>query len=492
MTEPLPPEDDGPMTDPTTSLPPAPPPSTPSHAPVGRILLVVAGAFLVLVALGLSLAGAGLTWAHTTQRDADGFFSSPTERLDTAAPVIVSDEIDLGVPQEADWFAPGDLATVRIEVAAPGDDTAFVGVGPAEKVEAYLEGVAQSRIADVELDPFEVSYRFTDGGTEAAPPADQDFWVAVGGDGRPLEWEVDGGDWVVVVMNEDGSAGVSVLASVGAKVDWLLPLALVLLFVGLGLGLVGTLLLVFGAIGLNRHAAATAPAEAAAPAGAVSPVRVTGHRDEPVSRWLWLVKWVLLVPHVIALAVLWFAVAVVTVIAFFAIVFTGRYPRGLFDFTVGVLRWSWRVGFYSYSALGTDRYPPFSLGPEPDYPATLEVDYPERLSRGLVWVKSWLLAIPHLIVVGILTGAAWDEGGTPGLVGVLVVIAGIWLLFTGGFGRSLFDLLVGLNRWVLRVAAYVLLLRDEYPPFRLDQGPEEPVPADVGGEPGPAGPLPVG
>jgi hypothetical protein len=93
----------------------------------------------------------------------------------------------------------------------------------------------------------------------------------------------------------------------------------------------------------------------------------------------------------------------------FAILFTGRYPRGIFDFNVGVLRWTWRVGFYSYWANGTDRYPPFSLGEEPDYPARLDVRYPERLSRWL-WVVKWLLAIPHLILVGIFVGG-WAGPG---------------------------------------------------------------------------------
>ena len=201
------------------------------------------------------------------------------------------------------------------------------------------------------------------------------------------------------------------------------------------------------------------------------PVSIKGELSIPPSRGWWLLKWLLGIPHYIILFFLWIAFVVVSVMSFFAIVFTGRHPKGFFDFKVGVLRWSWRVGFYSYEALGTDKYPPFSLDPDPDYPADLEIPYPERLSRGLVWVKWWLLAIPHYIVIAFLTGWGWEAGKMNfegfGLILILAIFAGIAVLFTGKYPKNIFKLVVGFNRWVYRVAAYVTLMTDEYPPFRL-------------------------
>ncbi len=242
------------------------------------------------------------------------------------------------------------------------------------------------------------------------------------------------------------------------------------------------------------------------------PVRVDATLDAPLNRGLWLVKWLLAIPHFVILFFLWIAFFVVSIIAFFAILFTAHYPRALFDFNVGVLRWSWRVGYYTYSALGTDRYPPFSLAEVPDYPAHLSVDYPERLSRGLVLVKWWLLAIPHYLVVGIFLGGgvwAWNRrGGAPGLVELLVLFAAIVLLFKGRYPGGIYDLVVGMNRWALRVAGYAGLMTDQYPPFRLEQGGPDPsgtpvpglatpgaapdvaTPPVVPGEPEPAPPPP--
>ena len=216
------------------------------------------------------------------------------------------------------------------------------------------------------------------------------------------------------------------------------------------------------------------------------PVRLTGELDPNLSRWLWLVKMFLAIPHYVVLAFLWVAFLVTTVIAGFAILFTGRYPRSLFDFNSRVLRWNWRVGFYVYAALGTDRYPPFTLA-RADYPADIEVAYPEHPSRGLVLVK-WLLAVPHLVVVGLIaapilpwwwTDIDWTAGfqsiGGYSMLNLLAVLAGFLLLITGAYPRGLFDLMIGINRWCYRVLTYVALMHDEYPPFRLDQGAYEPV-----------------
>ena len=203
------------------------------------------------------------------------------------------------------------------------------------------------------------------------------------------------------------------------------------------------------------------------------PVRVDTTLDRHLSRWLWLVKWFLAIPHYVVLAFLWVAFVVLSVGAFFAILFTGRYPRGIFDFNVGVLRWTWRVQYYTYGALATDRYPPFTLRDVPDYPAHLDIDYPTHLSRGLVVVKWWLLAIPHYIVIGVFLGGTMFAPHIGGLVGVLAIIAAVTVMFTGRYPRSIYDLVIGLNRWVLRVAAYAALMTDDYPPFRLDMGPHE-------------------
>lgn len=174
---------------------------------------------------------------------------------------------------------------------------------------------------------------------------------------------------------------------------------------------------------------------------------------ERLSRWLIFVKWLLALPHWIVIGALGFVAEIMTFIAWFAILFTGRYPRGLFDFVVGVYRWSYNVNAYVF--LLRDEYPPFSMSAG-QYPVVFEVDYPDRLSRLLIFVK-WLLVLPHVIAL-FLFGIAYM---------VSLTVAWFVILFTGRYPRALFDFAVGYMRWGARVNAYVLLLRDEYPPFSL-------------------------
>jgi hypothetical protein len=477
---------------------PTPQPQAGTSWTAGRILLVILGSILALLAVALMAAGGTLLWADRTHRDDDGFLTTPTERFESDSFAITSDSIDL-LEADTEWLFSGDIVG---EVRITGEDgDVFIGIAETADVDAYLDGVAHDQVRDLEFDPFSVEYRSFAGGEPPGPPGEQTFWAASasGSGAQSATWKAESGEWTIVVMNADASRGVSADVSAGAEANFLLWLAIGLLVVGL-LVLAGGVAMIY--LGARRATTAAPPAAGTAAAvgapGAlpqttptVYPVALSGELDSDLSRWLWVVKWLLAIPHYIVLAFLWLAFFVLTVVAFFAILFTGRYPRGIFDFNVGVLRWTWRVNFYSYWALGTDRYPPFSLKEEPDYPARLEIAYPERLSNLLPLVK-WLLAIPHLILVGIFVGGwGWTWGddywgiGIAGLVGILVVIAAIVLLFTGSYPRSLFDFALGLDRWVFRVAAYVALMRDEYPPFRLDMGPAEP-PAPPAESPPPA------
>ena len=241
------------------------------------------------------------------------------------------------------------------------------------------------------------------------------------------------------------------------------------------------------------------------------PLEIRGDLSPELSRWLWLVKWILAIPHFIVLIFLSIAALVVWFIAWWAILFTARYPQWMFNFIVGVMRWWWRVSFYAVYPLGTDRYPPFSLASNDDYPADLYVEYPEQLSRVKVIFKWWLLAIPHYIVLTFFVGAGvlldnaikeigigigvlqygieeGDEAGVElgtgliemgvsnltlaiffaiGLAGTLALFAMIRLLFKGNYPLDIFELIMGLERWAYRVSGYVALLYDDYPPFRF-------------------------
>ncbi len=171
-----------------------------------------------------------------------------------------------------------------------------------------------------------------------------------------------------------------------------------------------------------------------------------------LSRGLIFIKWLLVIPHLVVLWVLGIVEAVVGFIAFFAILLTGTYLRGLWDRSLSIMRWSTRVSVYT--SLLRDEYPPFGEQP---YPIQFEMIYPTRLSRWKSFVK-WILIIPHMI-------ALWVLGMLSSIVSVVAWFA---ILITGTYPRTLFDFTVGVLRWSSRVSVYSLLMSDEYPPFSLE------------------------
>ena len=462
-----------------------------------RIAALVVGCLLAPLAFALFLGGGALGLGYLTHRDGDGYVTTDTRLLDSSTAAITAEDVtvisDGDTPRWVLRLLDSDL---RLTVTARGPAPVFVGVASNADVASYLAGVAHDRVVELGTNATPV-YERVAGDATATPPLEESFWVAqTSGPGEQrLDWAPEAGSWALVIMNPEAEVGVSTEASVAVASGVIAPLLTGMVIAGALLTISAVWLVIWGATG----AGSPPPGGASAPVPATGqpatpatvgryPLTLNARLDPDLSRWLWLVKWFLAIPHYVVLAFLWLAFVLLTAVAGAAILFTGRYPRRIFTFNVGVLRWSWRVAYYATTGgIGTDRYPPFTLEALPDDPAALDVDYPERLSRGLVLVKWWLLAIPQYLILALLLGSVrWthlgdnplhaDPGGGAGILGLLVLVAGVMLLVTAKYPQPLFDLIVGLNRWVYRVIAYAALMTDEYPPFRLDQGGVEPPP----------------
>ena len=434
----------------------------------GRVIALILGSLILTVGAVFLIGGGTLVGVNFGFEDDEGFLTAPSAELERdtyaiTAPVFLDSEWVW-------WWRHPTQAKVEME----GSGSIFLGIAPRADVEAYFAEASYAQIEDLEFRDYRDDgvwasrYREYPGTEAPASPSEQTFWTAsVEGEGlQTLRWDIEAGDWLLVAMNADGSRGIEIEGTVGVEAPWLLGLGIGLLAGGLLVAALGLILVLVVARSSRAAPSAGDVSDSIAPDVGGYPVTVKAEKTEPLSPVLWLIKWFLLIPHFIVLPFLLAGFCISWLISLFAILFTGRYPRGLFDYNVGVMRWSWRVAYYGYEALGTDQYPPFTLRAG-GYPADLDVRYPERLSRGLVLVKWWLLALPHYVVVGIFQGGAGFE--RCGLVFILTLFAGISLLFTGRYPEDLFRLIIGMNRWTFRLWAYVALMTDEYPPFRLDE-----------------------
>jgi hypothetical protein len=216
----------------------------------GRVILIVLGSIGVLFGLAVLAGGGFLLWADRTQRE-DGYLTTPTERFATPTYALTRSRLEVDT-EGAKWVLNEDwFGKIRIRGESADEKTVFIGIGPQADVARYLGSVAHANVQDVDFDPFRATYLPIAGGAPQGPPTDQGFWAAsASGVGtQTLTWKVRDGDWSVVLMNADGSRGVAADIDLGAKMSFLL-------WVAIGL-LIGGVLVVGGSTALVVLAART-------------------------------------------------------------------------------------------------------------------------------------------------------------------------------------------------------------------------------------------
>jgi hypothetical protein len=201
-----------------------------SNWTAGRVIATVFASVGGLIGLALLVGGIAVLAAYAFGRDDDGYFKSDRQQLESATYAITTEDIDLGA-DEVDWAPDKILGNVRIQV--DGEKAVFVGIGPEDEVDRYLDDVAHDELIDFEGDDPE--FEPHEGRAPRTPPGDQDFWVAEsqGPGEQTLTWDAEFGRWTAVVMNADAARGIDVEADVGVKLDWAIWAGLGMLVVGL-------------------------------------------------------------------------------------------------------------------------------------------------------------------------------------------------------------------------------------------------------------------
>jgi hypothetical protein len=238
----------------------------------GKIVALIAGILILLIAIALLIPGSVLLGLYGTQRDDAGFFETSSQTLSSSGYALVTPDVDVNIgPLAGIWLPTGDRAAIRIRVDSTADSSAFVGIGPSDQVADYLSGVDYDEVTDFGWAWTDVEYKHVDGGAPAAPPGSEDFWVAQeeGTGTLTLEWDIQDGNWTAVVMNADASEAVRAGVSLGARFDVLLPIGIGMVVGGVVLLVIAILLIVLGA---RRPRAPAVQVQApAAPAGPTSP-----------------------------------------------------------------------------------------------------------------------------------------------------------------------------------------------------------------------------
>ncbi len=213
-----------------------------------KIVAIVFGVLLALLGLVLIVPGAFLAWAYGTQRDSSGYFETSSRMVSTTGYALDAPNVNVEIGTGVLRARSGSVAAVRIRAVSTKSSPLFVGVGPADLVAQYLNGVAHDDLTNFGWGSTSVNYRHVQGQAPKAPPGDQAFWVArAQGSGlQTLDWSVEDGTWTAVIMNADGSAPVTADITLGARLDVLLPIAIGLLVGGVLIGALGAVLITLG------------------------------------------------------------------------------------------------------------------------------------------------------------------------------------------------------------------------------------------------------